>query len=129
METSELLRTLALYFGTAVLIALALALLLAWLVFRQVKKINVPAGANFAVTLRHTPFVVVLLIDLLDFALDFLSAPVAWVILDRLGLRALRAVSVIGAAIPFTQPIPLMTVCWLVVRLFPQSALVEKYFS
>lgn len=127
METPDLLRTIALYFGTAVLIALALAFLLLIFVLRQVRKIQVPAGAGFALTLRHTPLVVVILIDLLDFALDFLSVPFAWVILDRLGLKALRTVSVIGAAIPFTQPIPLMTACWLVVRLFPQSTLVERW--
>ncbi len=122
MEISDLLRTIALYFDTAVLIALGLALLLVWFVFRQVRKIHVPAGADFVVTLQHTPFVVVLLIDLLDFALDFLSAPIAWVILDRLGLRALRGVSVVSAAVPFTQPIPLMTLSWLVARFVLRQA-------
>jgi hypothetical protein len=35
--------------------------------------------------------VVVVLLDLLDFSLDFLSAPFAWVLLGYLGLEKLRA--------------------------------------
>lgn len=123
MTSTETLRAIALYFGISMLIGLVLAALLLVFVLRQVKKIHVPAGANFAETLRHTPFAVVLLVDLLDLALDFLSVPFAWVILDRLGLKALRTVSVIGAAIPFTQPIPLMTICWLIARFLPNVPL------
>jgi len=60
---------------------------------------------------------VVVLIDLLDFALDFLAAPLAWVILDRLGLKALRGVSTVEALIPLTQVVPTMTLCWIGARL------------
>ncbi|MCA9933881.1 MAG: hypothetical protein H6662_05810 [Ardenticatenaceae bacterium] len=119
----ETLRTIALYLGGGMLIALVLALLLFVIVLRQLKKIDVPAHAGFTETLRYTPFSVVLFIDLLDLALDFLAAPFAWVILDRLGLKGLRAVSAIEAIIPFTQPIPTMTLCWLFVRLFPNVPL------
>ncbi len=115
METDllELIRS----FGTYLLIAMGISLLLAFLLFivviRQAKRINVPPNAGFTETLQHTPFVVVLFIDLLDFGLDFLAAPIAWVVLDRLGLKALRGVSAVEAAIPFTQAIPTLTLCWL----------------
>ena len=56
-------------------------------------------------------------IDLLDLALDFLAAPISWLILDRLGLKALRGVSAVEALIPGTQLIPTMTLCWFGVRL------------
>ena len=105
------------------LVGLVLALLLFAYVLRKIQKIDVPANAGFTETLRYTPFAVVLLIDLLDLALDILAAPFSWIILDRLGLRALRAVSAIEALIPFTQPIPTMTLCWLFVRLFPNIPL------
>lgn len=45
----------------------------------------------------------VLLLDLLDFSLDFLSAPIAWVILG------MRGVAVVEVLIPGTQFIPTMT--------------------
>jgi len=117
-ETAEFLRT----FGYTILgimgIALLLALLLLFFVVRQVRKINVPPDAGFSETLRHTPFVVVLFIDLLDLGLDILAAPFAWVLLDRWGLKALRNVSALEALIPFTQVIPTLTVAWIWVRVF-----------
>jgi hypothetical protein len=59
------------------------------------------------------------MIDLLDFALDFLAAPISWIILDRLGLKALRGVSMLESLVPFTQAIPTMTIARNWVRLFP----------
>ena len=114
---NETIQTFALYLGISMLVALTLALLLLVFVWRQVKRIDVPSDATFSETLRHTPLSVVILIDLLDFGLDFLAAPFAWIILDRLGLKALRGISAIEAAIPFTQGIPTMTLCWLGARL------------
>lgn len=114
---NETIQTFALYLGISMLVALTLALLLLVFVWRQVKRIDVPSDATFSETLCHTPLSVVILIDLLDFGLDFLAAPFAWIILDRLGLKALRGVSAIEAAIPFTQGIPTMTLCWLGARL------------
>ena len=96
--------------------SLDLALFLFVLVVRRLRRLEVPPDAGFAETLRYTPFLVVIFIDLLDFALDILAAPIAWVILDRLGLKALRGVSAVEALIPFTQFIPTMTLCWLGVR-------------
>ena len=104
-------------------IALALALpLLAWVIWR-VRRIALPAGADFFTALRHTPFVVVVLLDLLDLGLDFLSAPIAWVLLTRLGLAPLRGVTIIEELIPGTQIIPTMTLAWVAVRFLGPRAL------
>ena len=121
--TEEFIRTFLLYFGLSMLGALVLALLMLVVVWRQVRHIDVPPDAGFAETLLYTPISVALMIDLLDFALDILAAPAAWVILDRLGLKALRGVSALEAVIPMTQAIPTMTICWLGVRLLGKNRL------
>lgn len=108
----ELMTYLVVGFG---LVLLAAGLLLVWVLWR-VRRINLPVGADFWQTLRATPFVVVLLLDLLDLGLDFLSAPIAWVVLSRLGLLPLRGVTVIESVIPGTQFLPTMTVAWIVAR-------------
>lgn len=115
---SDTLRTFGYYWLGAMAVSLGLALLLLLIVIRQVKRIDVPADAGFQETLLYTPFLVVVLIDLLDLGLDFLSIPFTWVILDKLGLKALRGVSVVEAAVPLTQAIPTMTLAWLGARIF-----------
>ena len=111
------IQSLAVYILGAMGIALVLAIILFFVAVRQMKHVQVPPNASFSETLQYTPFILVVFIDLLDFALDMLAAPFAWVILDRLGLKALRGVSVVEALIPFTQAIPTMTICWIGVRL------------
>jgi hypothetical protein len=54
-------------------VGLCLALLLLGLVFWRVRKIHLPADADFLTALQATPFLVVVVLDLLDFSLDFLS--------------------------------------------------------
>ena len=119
MDLAEFLRNFGLTLLTLMGVALILALLLLLIVWRQVKRIDIPPDATFGETLLLTPFLVVLMIDLLDFALDFLAAPISWILLDRLGLKALRGVSVVETLIPFTQAIPTMMIAWIWVRLFP----------
>jgi hypothetical protein len=119
MDLAEFLRNFGITLLTLMGVALILALLLLFIVWRQVKRIHIPPDATFGETLLLTPFLVVLMIDLLDFALDFLAAPISWIILDRLGLKALRGVSLVESIIPFTQAIPTMTIAWIWVRLFP----------
>lgn len=117
---NETIQTIILYLGISMAAALVVALLLLSIIWRQVKRIDIPPNADFSETLLYTPFLVVLMIDLLDFGLDFLAAPFAWIILDRLGLKALRGVSTVEALLPLTQAIPTMTICWLGVRLLPK---------
>ena len=89
MDLAEFFTHFGLTLLTLMGIALVLALLLLLIVWRQVKRVNVPPNATFGETLLLTPFLVVVLIDLLDFALDFLAAPIAWIILDRLGAKSI----------------------------------------
>lgn len=109
---AEVVRFLAILAGIALVLAL---ILLGW-VFWRIKHINLPPNADFFTALRHTPFSVVLLIDLLDMSLDFLGAPFAWIILGKLGLAPLRGVSMIESFIPGTQVLPTMTIAWVIAR-------------
>ena len=98
-------------------VSLAIAtLLLAW-IFWRIKRINLPPDADFLTALRATPLIVVIFLDLLDFSLDFLAMPIAWVVLGRLGLTPLRGVSIVEEFIPGTQLVPVMTVSWIYARL------------
>ena len=107
-------------------VALVVALLLLAIIIVQVRRIHVPPGADFTTTLLYTPFLVVLFLDVLDLALDFLSAPIAWIVLDRLGLKGLRGFATVESFIPFTQAIPTMTICWIGVRLFGRDRFIER---
>lgn len=76
---------------------------------------------TFFEALRRVPLGLVVTLDVLDLLLDFFATPIVWVILDRLGYKALRKVAAIEALIPFTGPIPLMTICWIVARVTDPS--------
>lgn len=91
------------------------ALLLAYVVWK-VKRIKLPEDADLLATLRATPLEVVILLDLLDLSLDFLSAPFSWALLGYLGLQKLRGVTVVESLIPGTQLIPTMTAAWIIAR-------------
>lgn len=116
--TVEDLRAAGLIIAAGMGLSLILALILFLFVVRKLRNLNVPPGAGYGETLLYTPLAVVLFIDLLDWGLDVLAAPIAWVVLDRIGLKALRNVSTIEALIPFTQFIPTLTASWIWVRLF-----------
>ena len=113
----EYWRSLALYFVIFIGIVFSISMVLLVWVLIAIKKINLPPDADFFVALRFTPLVVVVLIDLLDLSLDFLSAPVGWLILTRLGLGPLRGVSVVEGLVPGTQFIPTMTLAWFYARI------------
>ncbi|MCP4608491.1 MAG: hypothetical protein GY845_07240 [Planctomycetes bacterium] len=100
--------------GGALILAM---LLLVWIIWR-VRRINLPPNADFFTALRATPFIVVVVLDLLDLSLDFLSAPVAWGLLSYLGLKPLRGVTVVEGLLPGTQLLPTMTVAWILARLY-----------
>jgi hypothetical protein len=98
-------------------ISFVVAMILFVFVIRRLRRVEIPPNAGFSETLLHTPLLLVVFIDLLDFALDVLAVPFTWVILDRLGLRSLRNVAAFEALLPFTQVIPTMTLAWFAARL------------
>jgi len=110
---NSILLVIFIVMGVGLLFSLALTV---W-VFLRVRRIRLPADAGFVTAMRATPFVVVLLLDLLDFSLDFLAAPFAWTLLGYLGLKPLRGASVLESLIPGTQFIPTMTLAWILARL------------
>jgi hypothetical protein len=119
IDLTQFLYPLLILFGIALTLAL---LLLAWIIWR-VRRINLPPDADWVTAMRATPFVVVLMLDLLDFSLDFFSAPFAWIILSYLGLKPLRAVTTIESLIPGTQFLPTMTAAWVIARFMKREQL------
>jgi hypothetical protein len=109
--------------GAGLMLALVLLAYVVW----RVKRIRLPVDADLLTTLRATPLVVVVLLDLLDFSLDFLSAPFAWVLLGYLGLQKLRGVTVIESLIPGTQVLPTMTLAWIAARLIRTERLPDFF--
>jgi hypothetical protein len=99
-------------------VALAIAFVGLALLWRSIRRLNVPADAGYFETMRYVPLALVVVLDLLDFGLDIFAAPVSWLILDRLGLRGLRNKAAVEALIPFTQPIPTFTLSWVGARVF-----------
>ena len=127
----EIVRNIGLTFAAVLFVSLVLGAIFMGIAVIKLRKIEIPIDAGFVETLHYTPLVVVLAVDLLDLALDFLAAPISWAILDRLGLKALRTVSAVEALIPGTQLIPTMTLCWFAVRVLniPHATNVEGYLS
>ena len=114
IDVATLVVAVVLTFGGGLLFA---GVLFGWVIWR-VRKIQLPPDADFFTALHLTPLAVVLLLDVLDFTLDILSAPVAWMLLTRLGLGPLRTVTVVEGLLPGTQIIPTMTLAWIGVRVF-----------
>lgn len=112
MDWGDLLRVL----GVIALIAVILAAFVLFWAFRTLRRIRVPQDADFFTTLRAVPLSLVVGLDLLDLGLDVLSTPIIWVILSRFRLQALRNVASIEALIPFTGPIPTLTLAWFAAR-------------
>lgn len=86
------------------------------LMVRSVRRLRVPREADFFTTMRMVPLLLVVLLDLLDLGLDMLSAPIIWIILDRMGLPNLRNKAAIEALIPISGPIPTFTLAWIAAR-------------
>lgn len=111
---ADLGRTLAII----VVAGMVLGLVGLALIYRRLKRLDIPPNATFRETLQRVPFSVVLVLDLLDLGFDVFAAPFMWLLLSRFNLGALRRVSVIEALIPGTQLIPTLSASWLAVRLF-----------
>jgi len=107
---------------TVLLIAMGVSVVLACIglavLARGIRRLRVPPDADFFTTMRYIPLPLAIVLDLLDFGLDILSAPIMWIALDRMGLKNLRNKATIEALIPFTNVIPTFTVCWFAARLF-----------
>jgi hypothetical protein len=114
MELVDLLKI----FAVIALIALVLAGIALAAAIRKLRRIRVPADADFFTAVRAVPLSLVVGLDLLDLALDVFSAPIMWVVLNRTGLQALRNTAAIEALIPITGPIPTLTIAWFAARLF-----------
>jgi hypothetical protein len=102
--------------GVVAVISVTLAALLLASVHRRLRRLKVPAGADFFTTIRAVPLALVVGLDLLDFGLDMLSAPILWFILNRYNLQALRNVATVEALIPISGPIPTLTIGWIAAR-------------
>ena len=114
MDWGSLLKVLL----VIAVVALVLAGLVLALAVRSLRRIRVPADADFFTTVRAVPLSLVVGLDLLDLALDSFSAPIIWLILNRYGLNALRNVGTVEALIPITGPIPTLTIAWFAARIF-----------
>ena len=105
--------------ATVAAAALLVAVVLALLLYRRLSRLRIPSGAGLWTTLRGVPFGLVVMLDLLDLSLDLLSAPLVWWLLGRLRLQGLREVATVQALVPFSGPIPVMTLAWLAARVLP----------
>lgn len=114
------LRTFVIILAVIALTAVVLAaLLIGWGLGKlRERKLRVPPGADFFTTVRAVPLPLLVGLDLLDLGLDVFSAPIIWFILNRLKLQKLRNVATVEALIPFSAPIPTLTVAWLLARFF-----------
>lgn len=112
MDWQAALRVL----GVIALIALILAGIVLALAFRTLRRIRVPPGADFFTTIRAVPLSLAVGLDLLDLGLDVLSTPIIWYILNKFRLQSLRNVASVEALLPFTGPIPTLTIAWFAAR-------------
>ena len=111
------LKTLLGWIGAILLVALVLAAVVLALAFRKLRRIRLPPDADFFTTVRAVPLSLVVGLDLLDLGLDVFSTPVVWFLLNRTGLQSLRNVASFEALLPFTGPIPTLTLAWLAARM------------
>ena len=112
IDLDLILYALLAMFGSGLILLL---LFLGWVIWR-VRGIQLPEDADFLTALRSTPLSVVILLDLFDFSLDIFSVPFTWILLGYLGLKPLRGVTVVEAAIPGTQLLPTLTIAWIAAR-------------
>jgi hypothetical protein len=111
------LRDVLLVAGIIIAGALIGAIVLLIVAARQIADLDVPPDADFFETMQYVPITVPLALDLLDMAFDFFAAPIAWIILELLGLQALQLVTVFEDLIPGTQLIPTLTIAWVISRM------------
>jgi hypothetical protein len=104
--------------GIVVLVSLTLAAVILAVAIRKLRRIRLPPNADFFTAARAVPLSLMVGLDLLDLGLDTFATPIIWLILNRSGLQALRNVASFEALIPFSGPIPTMTLAWIAARVF-----------
>lgn len=119
------LASLAAVFAVLAVIFLIGAALLLFIAARQMRDIDIPPDADFFETMRLIPITIPIALDLLDFVFDIFAAPLAWIILESLGLKSLQFVTVTEGIIPGTQPIPTLTLAWVFARMTGRSSTPE----
>lgn len=102
--------------GVIALTALVLSGLILAVAFRRLRRLRLPPNPDFFTTVRAVPLSLMVGLDLLDLALDSFSSPIIWFLLRRLNLESLRKVATIEAILPFTGPIPTLTIAWFAAR-------------
>lgn len=114
---TEQLSTVLSWLLTFMLTCLIVAMIVLWLAWERLRRLNVPPDAGFFETMHYLPITLPIVLDVLDLGFDILAAPISWLLLDQLGLRGLRNKAAVEALIPFTQPIPVFTISWMIARL------------
>ena len=104
--------------GAIALIALVLSVLILVVAFRRLRRLRLPPNLDFFTAVRAVPLSLVVGLDLLDLALDSFSSPIIWFLLRRMNLESLRKVATVEAILPFTGPIPTLTLAWIAARMF-----------
>ncbi|HEX4962180.1 MAG TPA: hypothetical protein VF173_15195 [Thermoanaerobaculia bacterium] len=104
--------------GVVALAGVVLSALLLAVAFRRLRRLRLPPDPDFFTTVRAVPLSLVVGLDLLDLALDSFSSPIIWFLLRRLNLESLRRVATVEAILPFTGPIPTLTLAWIAARMF-----------
>ena len=104
--------------GAIALTALVLSVIILAVAFRRLRRLHLPPNSDFFTTVRAVPLSLVVGLDLLDLALDSFSSPIIWFLLRRMNLESLRKVATVEAILPFTGPIPTLTIAWIAARMF-----------
>jgi hypothetical protein len=112
------LRDVVLVVAVVLLTALGLAVIILARAWVKVRKLRLPPDADFFTTVRAAPLSLMVGLDLLDLGLDVFSTPIIWFLLNRLRLQRLRDIASFEALIPFTGPIPTLTLAWIAARVF-----------
>lgn len=112
MEATDILQ----FLGIVALTAVTLSAVILLLAYRKLRRIRLPPNADFFTTVRAVPLSLMVGLDLLDLGLDVLSSPIIWFLLRKLNLQSLRNVATVEALIPFTGPIPTLTIAWFAAR-------------
>lgn len=119
MDAWEIFKAFLMTFAVVSAIAFTTGLILLFAAIRRLRRIELPPNAGFWESIRAVPLSLVVAIDLLDLGLDFLAAPLVWFILRRSKLTQLRNFAVIEALLPFTGPLPTLTIAWIIARALP----------